>query len=163
MEKIIRLISGIILVLVGFMIPIYTAGSFVGLFDDRFWVGVFVVSLSFLFTGGALFMSAIIVGSAYPGMLENSNEFGRKIHHQTIELLFWLGCAGTKSVWRINEEKVARGNIGLWHGFFSPITLGLSLVSNRIQLYESNNDGYGYNIGFAFGIYLAHKAIALFM
>jgi hypothetical protein len=41
---------------------------------------------------------------------------------------------------------------GIWHGFISPVTLGVSFVRPEIQMYEVHNDGSLYNLGFFLGV-----------
>ena len=42
--------------------------------------------------------------------------------------------------------------LGVWHGIISPITLILSFLNHRVQMYEVHNDGAPYNLGFFLGI-----------
>jgi hypothetical protein len=44
--------------------------------------------------------------------------------------------------------------LGIWHGIISPITLIVSFVNPKIQMYEVHNDGSPYNFGFLFGVAL---------
>ena len=41
---------------------------------------------------------------------------------------------------------------GLWHGFISLFTFIISLFTNEVGIYESNNTGWSYNLGFILGI-----------
>jgi hypothetical protein len=38
--------------------------------------------------------------------------------------------------------------MGLWQGIISPITITLHVFSDGIKFYESNNNGFWYNIGY---------------
>jgi len=42
--------------------------------------------------------------------------------------------------------------MGLWHGFISLITFFVSLFNNDVGIYEANNTGWPYNLGFILGI-----------
>ena len=42
--------------------------------------------------------------------------------------------------------------LGLWHGIISPITLILSFLNSKVQMYEVHNDGAPYNVGFFLGM-----------
>ena len=41
---------------------------------------------------------------------------------------------------------------GLWHGFIAWITFIISLFSDKVTMYEANNNGAWYNIGFLLGL-----------
>ncbi len=41
---------------------------------------------------------------------------------------------------------------GLWHGLISLITFIISLFNNQIGIYEVNNSGWPYNLGFILGV-----------
>jgi hypothetical protein len=42
--------------------------------------------------------------------------------------------------------------MGLWHGFISLFTFFWSLFSSEVNIYETNNAGWLYNLGFIIGI-----------
>lgn len=42
--------------------------------------------------------------------------------------------------------------LGLWHGFIVPVTLVISLFSDTVSMYEVNNSGNWYDVGFFLGI-----------
>ncbi|MBC8460707.1 MAG: hypothetical protein ISS17_00705 [Bacteroidales bacterium] len=42
--------------------------------------------------------------------------------------------------------------MGLWHGFISLVTFVISLFNNEVGIYEVNNSGWPYNLGFILGI-----------
>lgn len=42
--------------------------------------------------------------------------------------------------------------MGLWHGFISLITFFISLFNDDVSIYEINNTGWPYNLGFILGI-----------
>lgn len=41
---------------------------------------------------------------------------------------------------------------GLWHGFISLFTFIISLFNDQVTIYEVNNSGWPYNLGFILGI-----------
>jgi len=43
---------------------------------------------------------------------------------------------------------------GVWHGMIIPFDLCVSYVSKDVVIYSVNNDGAGYNTGYAIGIVL---------
>lgn len=42
--------------------------------------------------------------------------------------------------------------MGLWHGFISLITFVISLFNDDVTIYEINNSGKLYNLGFILGV-----------
>ena len=44
--------------------------------------------------------------------------------------------------------------LGLWHGVISPVTLIVSFINPKWQMYEVHNDGSQYNLGFLLGVAL---------
>ena len=41
---------------------------------------------------------------------------------------------------------------GLWHGLISPVTIVASFFMDNVSMYEVNNTGIWYDLGFIFGI-----------
>jgi len=41
---------------------------------------------------------------------------------------------------------------GLWHGVIAPVSLVVSLFSDRVTMYEVHNNGGWYNFGFLLGM-----------
>jgi hypothetical protein len=41
--------------------------------------------------------------------------------------------------------------LGLWHGIIAPITFGISLFIDSVNVYEVHNNGNWYNFGFVIG------------
>jgi len=41
---------------------------------------------------------------------------------------------------------------GLWHGFIALFTLIGSIFSDNVTIYETNNTGFWYNLGFLLGV-----------
>jgi hypothetical protein len=50
------------------------------------------------------------------------------------------------------DEAPAGFLAGLWHGFISLFTFIISLFTNEVGIYEVNNSGWSYNLGFILGI-----------
>lgn len=46
---------------------------------------------------------------------------------------------------------------GLWHGIISPITFIVSLFENNVTIYEVQNNGNWYNLGFVLGCYFTFQ------
>jgi len=42
--------------------------------------------------------------------------------------------------------------LGLWHGLISPVTFVVSLFNSDVNLYEVQNNGNWYNLGFMLGV-----------
>ncbi len=42
--------------------------------------------------------------------------------------------------------------MGLWHGFIIVISFIVSLFNNTVEIYEVNNNGFWYNLGFIIGV-----------
>lgn len=75
-----------------------------------------------------------------------------------INLIFFLflmllltACAPGNQTF--NEEPAGFW-MGLWHGFISLITFIVSLFNDNVNIYEINNTGKLYNLGFIIGVAL---------
>jgi len=53
---------------------------------------------------------------------------------------------------------------GVWHGMISPITFVVSLFNPRVRIYEINNRGRLYDLGFIIGVtpVLGHQVLLHF-
>jgi hypothetical protein len=51
-----------------------------------------------------------------------------------------------------SNNRVATFFQGIWHGIISPVTLVLSFINPKIQMYEVHNNGGMYNLGFLIGV-----------
>jgi len=65
-----------------------------------------------------------------------------------------LGCAPGNERW---DQYLSPGNLagfwaGVWHGFIIIITFIVSLFTDEVGLYEVNNTGWPYNLGFLLGL-----------
>ncbi|MBN2464573.1 hypothetical protein JXD38_02975 [candidate division WOR-3 bacterium] len=66
-------------------------------------------------------------------------------------VLLVAGCAPGNSRYSAETGRPANFWAGLWHGLIIVITFIVSLFTNDVQIYESNNVGWGYNLGFILG------------
>ena len=64
-------------------------------------------------------------------------------------LLVIAGCAAGNARF---EARPAGFWAGLWHGLICVITFIISLFTNKVQMYEVNNAGGWYNLGFLIGV-----------
>lgn len=68
--------------------------------------------------------------------------------------LLFVSCAPGNEKWdpEINPENKAGFLYGVWHGAIIIITFIISLFTNDVGLYEINNTGWPYNLGFIIGL-----------
>jgi hypothetical protein len=73
----------------------------------------------------------------------------------------WFYMAGSNSRYQQAGVKPAGFWDGLWHGLFAPITFVVSLFDLGVSIYEINNNGRLYELGFMLGIgaYASHREI----
>ena len=62
-----------------------------------------------------------------------------------------LSVAGGNSKYKLPNAKPAGFLGGLWHGIISPITFIISLFTQDVRIYETNNNGRWYDFGFCLG------------
>ena len=67
-------------------------------------------------------------------------------------LLFSVSCAPGNVRF---EEKAAGFWAGLWHGLICVVTFIISLFTDSVHMYEVNNSGNWYNLGFLLGAAVA--------
>ena len=68
-------------------------------------------------------------------------------------LLLLAGCAGgPASEWAGKDAEPAGFFWGLWHGVLMIVTLVVSFFTSDVSIYEINNTGVGYNIGYVLGV-----------
>lgn len=65
-------------------------------------------------------------------------------------LLAVAGCAAGDA--RYTPEDPAGFWTGLWHGMISIVTLVVGIFSDTVEVYERNNSGGWYDLGFLFGV-----------
>jgi hypothetical protein len=63
-----------------------------------------------------------------------------------------LCVAGSGSKYKEPGAAPAGFWVGLWHGMIAPITFFVSLFSDNVRIYETNNNGGWYDFGFMLGI-----------
>ncbi|MBE0433502.1 hypothetical protein IBX73_08560 [candidate division WOR-3 bacterium] len=61
-----------------------------------------------------------------------------------------LNCAPGNERWAWDNK--AGFWAGIWHGLIIIITFIISLFTNEVTIYESNNSGWSYNLGFLLGL-----------
>ena len=67
-------------------------------------------------------------------------------------VLFLASCAaGPGSDWSKPEADPAGFWAGLWHGVLMFITLIVSFFTDQVRIYEFNNSGWPYDLGFVLG------------
>jgi len=70
-----------------------------------------------------------------------------------------IGCfAGTKDT----GDKPAGLFLGIWHGWIAPLSLILEIFNSDIRIYEPNNRGFLYDLGFYISIIAGFGSISLF-
>ncbi|MFN8496400.1 MAG: hypothetical protein U0641_00975 [Anaerolineae bacterium] len=62
--------------------------------------------------------------------------------------------AGPNSKYAQPGAEPARFWVGVWHGLISPVTLFASLFTPNIRIYETDNRGRLYDLGFLIGVIL---------
>lgn len=74
-----------------------------------------------------------------------------------IIIITCLTCAPGNYRWDPNIEgsKPAGFWAGLWHGIIVVITFIISLFTNTVKIYEINNTGWPYNLGFVLGLFVS--------
>ena len=86
------------------------------------------------------------------------NSMGRSVGYAVLwlavilGLVHFVGFAGYGSKWALQvKDHLAGFGVGLAHGFLSVIALVTSFFNRSVNIYEINNTGIGYNIGFVLG------------
>jgi len=71
--------------------------------------------------------------------------------------LMFLSCAPGNERWdqEINPSNMAGFWAGIWHGLIIVITFIVSLFTKEVGLYEINNTGWPYNLGFLIGLFIS--------
>ena len=71
-----------------------------------------------------------------------------------IVVLIFMGCAPGNERWNqdVNPGETAGFWAGLWHGLIIIITFIVSLFTSDVSIYEINNTGWPYNLGFVLGL-----------
>jgi hypothetical protein len=66
-------------------------------------------------------------------------------------LILVASCAPGNVRYSVDTGRPANFWAGLWHGLIIIVTFVVSLFTNDVRIYESNNVGWGYNLGFILG------------
>ncbi|MBM3404514.1 MAG: hypothetical protein FJY10_06455 [Bacteroidetes bacterium] len=78
-----------------------------------------------------------------------NNQFIKWIPLILMALIFLTSCAPGNL--RFNDAPAGFW-AGLWHGLISLVTFIISLFNDQVGIYEMNNTGWSYNLGFIIGI-----------
>jgi hypothetical protein len=70
-----------------------------------------------------------------------------------LAVIIGLSCAPGNYRWDKTYEFFKPANFwaGFWHGLIIVITFIVSLFTNTVKIYEANNCGWAYNLGFIIG------------
>lgn len=63
-----------------------------------------------------------------------------------------LWVAGPNSKYQLANAKPAGFFSGFWHGIIAPLIFIVGLFTDKVKIYESNNNGKWYDFGFLLGI-----------
>ena len=63
-----------------------------------------------------------------------------------------LAVAGPGSKYQVSGARWAGFLAGLWHGLICPITFIVSMFTPKVRIYETNNCGLFYDLGFLIGV-----------
>ena len=66
-----------------------------------------------------------------------------------LAMLFLTSCAAGNEKFDIDP---AGFWMGLWHGLISLVAFIISLFNDNVTIYEVNNSGWTYNLGFILGV-----------
>lgn len=74
-------------------------------------------------------------------------------------ILLLSSCAGSEQF----KEDGKKANLihGIWHGWIAPISLVLSIFGDGIRMYEPNNTGWSYDLGFYMAVIGGFGGLAL--
>jgi len=64
--------------------------------------------------------------------------------------ILWVG--GPNSKYKLPGAKPAGFWTGLWHGIIAPFVFIIGLFTDKVRVYEVNNNGRWYDFGFLLGI-----------
>ena len=76
-----------------------------------------------------------------------------------IVLVFFAGCVPGDG--KHTVEKPAGFFWGIWHGWIAPISLIWELFNSEIRVYESQNTGWWYDLGFYIAVISGFGGISL--
>lgn len=83
-----------------------------------------------------------------------SNNNKRYLILALIVMVIFLSCAPGNYRWNPKYEGSRPANFwaGLWHGVIVIITFVVSLFTKEVGIYETNNVGWAYNLGYIIGL-----------
>lgn len=70
-------------------------------------------------------------------------------------ILIVAGCAPGNARYNVATGRPANFWAGLWHGLIIIITFIVSLFTSDVRIYEANNVGWAYDLGFIIGCSIA--------
>ena len=59
------------------------------------------------------------------------------------------------------KEKPAGLFFGIWHGWIAPVSLIISFFNSSVRIYEVNNTGFWYDVGFYIAIISGFGGVSL--
>lgn len=68
-----------------------------------------------------------------------------------LTIIFLGACAPGNARWSTETGSPANFWAGLWHGLIIVVTFIVSLFTKEVKIYETNNVGWAYNLGFLLG------------
>lgn len=68
-----------------------------------------------------------------------------------------LSCAPGNPRWNPDLASATKAGFwaGLWHGVIVVVTFIISLFNKSVHIYEANNAGWSYNLGFLLGLFFS--------
>lgn len=78
------------------------------------------------------------------------SSFG-KVGLGVLGIILLTGCATTVDIKACTTASPSGFLDGLWHGIIAPIAFVVSLFDDTVAIYDVNNNGGWYNLGFVLG------------
>lgn len=76
-----------------------------------------------------------------------------------VSMFMLLACAPGTDRW--SPEQKAGFFSGIWHGWIAPVTLIWQLFDPQVRIYEVDNTGWTYDLGFYIAVIAGFGSIAL--
>lgn len=73
--------------------------------------------------------------------------------------LLFSGCFPGGGTYSVDDR--AGFFSGVWHGWIAPVSLIVSLFSDNVRLYEPNNTGWWYDLGFYMAVIAGFGSLSL--
>jgi hypothetical protein len=77
----------------------------------------------------------------------------------TFAVIILAGCVPGGGVY--HQDNPAGFFSGIWHGWIAPVSLIISIFSHSIRIYEINNTGFFYDLGFYMAIISGFGGLSL--